>query len=372
MGRKLMLQTEGSDDKEQETKDDDPFAMAKLVYEEAINSKAASPELPWQFVTACEDFPVKILQEWIVRGLSHDNEYAWIVHAQYLASESDKDEAKEPPQKKQKTQDPVISILTKACASLPTNKMFVRAMEFLDEYAEQLEDDDILVREFQAKLFTEAKEKGLVNDELLKLRVDHLPPVDGISLLEQHVKTVGGNLWIKYAALLLEVNGEESAIQILEIALTKISMDQPVYIVLLVQLLGVRLGSQGCDEETLSKLVHKLVLLAPANAMASCDEPLCEHARHLPAMLAAYLGYKAESIEAMPPKVVEAILASSCMKEWVVHAPDSVEAIMNQVLRMEQNEKMQSVLYERAIQVFKDTPNETKFRMLRDNELRYR
>jgi tetratricopeptide (TPR) repeat protein len=427
MGRRLILQANHVNDETNNTDDallpvpdaddnednkdnnkSDPYQMAKLVYEEAIQSKAATANLQWQFVAACQDFPVKDLQQWIVQGLTHTNEDTWIIHARYLAASSQQtaeisagdrdndnnggeDEAEEAPSpKRQRTENPVLALLEKACQSLPTSKMVVEAIRFLDEYVEEETEQNEksettkVVQELQNKLFAHATHQGLVNTELLYLQVEHLPSAtDAIALLEsyttKHKSVDDSNVWIKYASLVLQETGEPEAAKVLETALTRISMNKADYVVLLVQLLGVRLlvrqkKTNKKDTEAIAKLVQRLLLLAPANPMASCDEPLIEQVVHVPAALDLYLEQLVEKESSTKQSMIlESILSSKCMDEWVAQAPDTVDAIIDKIVKMEESDtKKQEVVFERAIRIFKDTPMADVYRRRRDNELRYR
>jgi U3 small nucleolar RNA-associated protein 6 len=432
LGRNKILRQGGDDDKETNVDDaegtlvaveayavdatdtsrsgdnaaDDPYGMAKLVYTEAIKSKAATPELPWQFVAACQDFPVQDLQRWIVQGLTttHTSEDTWIVHAKYLmtsatpgASGNDEEEEEEQPTKRQRMENPVLALLEQACNSLPTRKMFVNAIRFLDEYLEEQpqnesEQQQQKIVELQNKLFADATQQGLVNNELIQLQVDHLPSArEAIALLETYttkktknddesVDDDDGDLWIKYASLVLQEMGEPPAAKILETALTRIPMNKSDYVVVLVQLLGVRLlvqqkkptTSNDKDSEAIAKLVQRLLLLSPAHPMASCDEPLIEQVVNAPDVLDLYLEHLVERKAKRSPMIIESIVASKCMDEWVAQAPDTVDAIIDKILMMEESDKKkQEVVFERAIRIFKDTPMADLYRRRRDDELRY-
>ena len=160
-----------------------PYKIAQLVYDHAIQSPADSIALRLQCLDQCRLFPdTEELRNHIIASLANDKkgeEAAWMARALYQQqqrqqqnaatgvhpdgqgegrSDGEKGEDDEPPTKRPKTAsstrssgtkktaapegDPVLDTIRQACRSLRTEEMFLQSVRFLQSYASNNDDDD--------------------------------------------------------------------------------------------------------------------------------------------------------------------------------------------------------------------------------------
>jgi U3 small nucleolar RNA-associated protein 6 len=257
----------------QQRSDDGQYELAKLVYDHAIQ-EVLDVQFRLQFLDQCRHFPdTQFLKEHILQTICDDHPTepeAWIARAMHAWENPNGPVAKNQRSEKQASfHDPVLHILRRSTLDIPTKDMYLAVTRFLSTYVKEQRNKEE-ARKLLQTLYTEAmSSQELCASELVMDYVDFLVPEmmnEAIQTLESFVerkKMAPAVIWIRWAGLF---DSTPVAIRILEKALSILSMDQPDYMMVMLQLFGAKLKEGKETTADCVQMLERILLLAPGFA----------------------------------------------------------------------------------------------------------
>ena len=167
--------------------------------------------------------------------------------------------------------------------------------------------------------------------------------VRAAQVLQEHIeesKAADGILWIRWAGL-----GDSESI--LEKAAQVIPVDQPGYLMVLVQLLGAKI--QQDEAESLFPLLQRILLLAPGNPVTDCDYPVNESFTNVSSACRHCIRYMREHCAlADVRRAYDAVLSSNSIHSWTVAAPKDIQRMIDDAIEAESGDRRRQAVGEQG------------------------
>jgi U3 small nucleolar RNA-associated protein 6 len=411
-GRKQILQ--GKDGVDETT-----YKIAHIVYKNAIQAIPDSVPFRLRFLDTCRRFPLTEevmgnIQSTLQRDFDSQPE-SWIARAMYAAErhanleltkmeqtaaedgdgggseseeDNDDDDDEDRPFKKQRRvdTDPVVVVLEEAIAKIPTDEMYLQSLRFARSYQTQLEAGESKekarqqVSSFCGKLFEQAA--GHTSPEFALEHADYLGNLlqsdEAISVLDNFCsspKHANAAVYIRLAKLC-----GANAASILQRAVDRIPINNPDHMRVLLQLCGALLGD-GKDVHT---VFQRILLLAPGfpDLVAEDVDDVSFGMRSVADTFLPYLQFALQrSGTEGARKVYAAALFQSTQKVDQGNL-EAIQAFVDKCIQVEELESEKEKtktskarlrrLYDKAIELFRDTSLEDVYREKRNERVIYR
>lgn len=402
-GRRQILAGESNDEP-----DANEHKISGIAYKNAVKEIPDSIPFRLRFLDICRRFPnTESLMDSIQSPLQKDfasQPEAWIARALYEAEKEsnsnqftkmeqsaakDRDESAEEegddsghdarPSKKARTKEPVVAILEKAIESLATDDMFLQAFRFSQTYKNELEQRGkeeglIQVQKFIDDLFEQASNHS--SPDLALEQVNYFVEIDmegkAVQILKKFCtttqKTVPAALWIRWASM-----SPKKSKSILEKSLLHIPMSQPDHMHVLLQYFGSQIIARE-DDSTIFNTFQRILVLAP-----SATELIVEDVAHLKfgieSVAHAWLKYLEYAHERSGLKRVRKIYSAVLFQSTMVVNESNIGYIrtfFDKCAQIEEKDKTRlRRLYDKAVELFKDTSLEAIYRDERNEKAIY-
>jgi hypothetical protein len=283
--------------------------------------------------------------------------------------------------------EPVVAVLEHAVKAIPTDEMYLQALRFAKSYENQLEDSPDVPNEQLdqvSNLVTRLLQEhgGTSNQCSVEFVLEHADYLFGrkqrkeaAKVLEDYCNkkkvtttTKTASVWIKWAGLVK--HGQ--AVAVLRQAVDRIPISDKEHMIVLLQLFGSLLASPEKSDKEISDVFQRILLLAPGTT-ASTVSAVVEEIEELPFGLEsvsdAYLQYLEYAIQndglKGARKMYTPVVFHSTQSLGSVGSMGSLRAFLDKCLELEaeaKDKKCLRRLYDKAIDLFQDTPLEDFYR----------
>jgi U3 small nucleolar RNA-associated protein 6 len=367
------------------------YKIVEVIYKNAIQAISDSIPFRLRLMDTCRRFPeTEALMELIQAPLEKDFQTrpeAWLARALFEAERQskrsenesendsdDEDDASDRPPKRARTKDEVVAILEKAVETLPNDNMYLQAFRFARNYQNELkikEKSVVQIQEYIKNLLELMHEHS--SSELALEHADYLIEIGENIKAEKVLETfcagkdsLDASPWIQLAGL----TSSSSKLSVLARALEKIPVSSSVeHMKVLLQFFGCQLLEKE-DNTTLFDTFQCILLLAPSiPEIVVEDIGACESfgLQSVARASVRYLEYAATLGLKKARSVYSAVLFSSSI---VVNASnmEDLKEFVEMCVQLEGKDKMRRTrLFDRAIELFEDTPFEEWFRQQRND-----
>ena len=395
--------------------ENEEYAIAMIVYKNAMKNIPDSVPFRLRFLDACQRFPnTGNIMDAIEASLEKDFQKspdAWIARALYAAekgkedkpngddnneltrieqaaaeaeddsddenaSTTDKDSDRPTKRQKKDASNTVLAVLAEALEKVPTDQMYLQALRFARSYMNQLNEDGNELKDvetFIAKVAGDHGNSEHCSVEFLLECVDHMlaqaQKKDAVKLIEDYCtcsneRKVKASVWIRWATLLDDLR---MSLTVLRKAVDRIPSSDSDHMSVLLQMFGCLLATSEKDDKELSTTFERILLLATGAKIEAVEE-IKAFAFGLESVAKACVRYLEYSMETRGlsggRKVYNAVL---------FHSSQSLEAGNVEALRVfidksleleiEARDKIRvRRLYDKAVDLFLDTPLEDFYR----------
>lgn len=400
--------------------------IAMIILKNAIRSIPKNIKFRLKFLDACQQFPdTADLMEYVQTSMASDfaNEpESWIARAIYQVEK--KKGTSEPEAKRARTtgvddendaKDPVLAVLIDAIDTLRTNEMLLQAFRFAEDYRRELEEhedgdsdvikqvddfiDGIWIRAKDGKIKTDSSDLAIEHthyllrqgkeDDALRIIKTHCTKKSNPSALTTSVD-VSSDAWFLWVSLASSSLKKQAGI--LKRALQSLPVDKhPDYVAVLLQYFAAQLRMaatiEGENDDTADKnlfvTLQQLMLLAPKTfgdliiepGSTGLDFELCDVFEGYKVCLNHF--YERRGISGAR-SVYEAVLFRSTAASVVTEdSADAIRVFVDRCLELEHQHQRQEQtkgtiskskrrilckLYDKAIDIFAETPMEESYR----------
>lgn len=377
-GRKRVLEIETT------SNTDDEFKIPKLIYDNAIQT-IPNVEFRLEFIAQSRLFAnTNLLMNHIWKSIEQDcqdDPQSWIARAMWEHEQPKLEQDEEPQAKRRRnSQEPhssVIDVIKEGVQTLKTEEMYFEALQFLQSYIQEVESEKEIAatRLCMEQLLTEASQAEFYSVRLALERAQYLfysqdkqaaaLCLDDFLMRDDKDKEI----WIqraKYAA------SQTEAIKILKRALSRIPMDRPDHLNVILELFVAKLEAK--DETDLSDLFQQIILLAPAQYAAFHDPVFgIDRVGHACIEYLKYLRDNQGHDQAR--QLYQNVLFKSTVMESGVIDSETVRVFFNECIQMEiaqKDKKQLERLYDRAIRIFSKQDDKVAYEYRQDlEELRF-
>lgn len=383
-GRKQILS--GNDYTGETELEESNYKIAEIIYNNAIQAISDSVTFRLRLMDICRRFPsTEGLMEMIQAPLEtdfHSRPEAWLARALYEAGKHSADNADEEevdttdrPSKKSRTKDAVVAILEKSVEALPNEDMYLQAFRFARNYQNELRlkgSQDTDVKDFINHLFTVIS--GHSSSALATEHADYLiengQDIEAQNCLKEFCtmkKSEDASPWIQWAGL----SSSDEKLSILAKALECIPMSNSEdHMKVLLQFFGCQL-SEEAENDVLFDTFQRILLLSPSIPDLIVDDiGACESfgLQSVGQASLKYLEHSATLGKKESRKVYSKVLFSSSISVNEANV-EELQGFVEKCISLERKDKTKlRRLYDRAVELFRNTPLEDYFRLKRDND----
>ena len=417
-----QLSGSGTIDGSDVTDENGEYHIAMIVYKNAIKNIPDSVPFRLKFLDTCRRFPnTQSIMDTIESSLEKDFEKApeaWIARALYAAekykdksngddtqltrieqaaakerdegNDHDEEDADDKnknsncdesgrPAKRTKTKmlDPVTAILEEAVEKNPNDEMYLQALRFAKSYTMELDgehtDRMTHVENFIDRITRLHGDSPDCSVDFLLELVDYMLSrdlrKDAINIIGDYCTTrrpgvVKAAAWIRWAALLGDV---DKALKVLRKAIDSIPSSDRDHLLILLQMFGGLMFSTRKDEKEIASTFERILLLAPGSSLEVPDaiDDLAFGLGSVADACSRYLEYSTETGGLKGARrVYEAVLFHSSQK-LEANNIEALRAFIDKSLQMEIEARDRirvRRLYDKAVDLFQDTPLEEFYR----------
>jgi U3 small nucleolar RNA-associated protein 6 len=400
-GRRQILQ--GQEELATDESDEDYYKIAGIVYKNAIKAVPESIPFRLRFLDTCRRFPsteslMASIQEPLQKDFASQPE-AWIARALYEAEKQsnsdtttkmeqsasevkesgDESYENERPSKKARMKDPVVVVLEIAIESIPSDDMYLQAFRFAQTYKEEMDQKGKEEQKNQVQKFVNELLKKSSNHSSSDLALEQSDYFVSIGQEQKAIQTLKefctsqksapASLWTRWAGM-----SPKSATSIFEKALLRIDMGRSDHMNVLLQYFGSLMARKEENKQHLFDIFQRILLLAP-----SASELIVEDVSDLPFGVESvsqacfkYLEYAYETYGLTSArKVYSSVLFQSSLEVNESNV-EYVKALVDKCTQMESKDKViLRRLYDKAVELFKDTSLEEVYREQRNDRAIY-
>jgi hypothetical protein len=291
--------------------------------------------------------------------------------------------------------EPVVTVIEHAVKAIPTDEMYLQALRFAKSYENQLEDSQDLPKEQLnqvSNLVTRLLQEhgGISNQCSVEFVLEHADYLFGRKQRKEAAKvlqefcnkqkvtaTKTASVWIKWAGLVK--HGQ--AVAVLRQAVDRIPTSDKEHMIVLLQLFGSLLASPEKSDKEISDVFQRILLLAPgtnASTVSAMVEEIEELPFGLESVSDAYLQYLEYAMQndglKGARKVYAPVLFHSTQSLGSVGSMGSLRAFLDKCLELEaeaKDKKRLRRLYDKAIDLFQETPLEDAYRQERSEKTHF-
>lgn len=412
-GRRQILMGENEQQlKSQDTMEldepEDDYKIAVIVLKNAIKAIPDSIPFRMRFLDTCRRFPnTQPIMESIQAPLQKDfatQPGAWIARALYeaekyensktgngnitkmeqsIADQMEDEDSQDSSQrdstrmtKKARTKNPVVAVLEEALATVSTDEMKLQAFRFAKQYEEQQQQAGDQVSIHQVQELLETLLDSTPDYSSAELALEHSEHLCALDKMEQAVQVLEkfctspkqaapASLWIRWAIL-----SPASATSILKRAVGRIPMNEPGHMQVLLQYFGALLRDRENNRDLLQNTFQQILLLAPGAVNLIIDDA-SQSEFGVESVYHAYCKYldhvnKAFGLQAAR-KVYQSVLFQSSVQVNETNG-EYVKAFIDMAIQIERSDRAcLRRLFDKVLEIFRDTPLEKEYRMQRND-----
>lgn len=260
----ILVGKQAREEVEEEEDTDEDLALAKLVYDFAIQKIPSDVSFRLRFIEQCNLFPnTDSLVHHIIESVAKDcpdQAEAWIAQATVARSRMDFENDSTPPAKKSRKtiveiSDTVLQILQTAVQALPQADMYSQALAFVREYLKYNSKVHQQASQLVKDIFSKATDEEKVSVDVLSEYLNFLGPDEtekAVQVIQSFVDTgnkIPATVWLRWAKFAKTV---DAAARILERAIKATRATESEHLVLLLQLMGAKVRLESSTSDLLS------------------------------------------------------------------------------------------------------------------------
>jgi len=371
-GRRQILTGSTLDNPPAEEDDDEQLEhkIVRIVYRNAMKEIPDSTAFRMRFLDICRRFPnMSSLVEEIQSPLLSTDPQAWIAKA---LSQAEKQLSDQRPNKRRQSQDPVVAIWKEALKALPTDAMRLEVVRFAKGYYNELNDADKNTDDVVA--FLKDMPQATSSELVLELADfwESYDPKQAWNMLQDFCKSqsqVPMSVWRQW----VQLSPAKDARRIWKQATKESEMGREGWNIWL-EYFGSLLMCEEKEEDGLAeermKTLERLLLLVPGMNDRNNNDDDNNDKLTLGQACCQYLNLALRSKDYKTARKIYTMTLFQSSWNWNVWKAQDIQVFVDKCLSLEAKDRVREKrLYDKAVELFQDSPLEERYRSRRNDAL---